>query len=86
MHIGGAFNIPPRASVLPMPETYKVYLLERSNLVVAVHFVVAENEKEAVEAARQLPGSQTREVWYGERRVAIIELVPSDEPKGSLWL
>ena len=69
-----------------MSETYKVYLLERSNLVVAVHFVVAENEEAAVEAARQLPGYQTREVWYGERLVAIIELVPSDEPEASLWL
>ena len=49
-----------------MSETYKVYLLERSNLVVAVHFVVAENDEEAAQAARQLPGSQTREVWYGE--------------------
>ena len=63
-----------------MSDTYKVYLLERSNLVVAVHFVVADNEEDAVEAARQLPGSQNREVWYGERRVAIIELVPSDQP------
>ena len=63
-----------------MSDTYKVYLLERSNLVVAVHFVVADNEEVAVEAAHQLPGSQNREVWYGERRVAIIELVPSDQP------
>ena len=48
-------------------------------MVVAVHFVVAANEEVAVEIARRLPGSQNREVWYGERRVAIIELVPSGE-------
>ena len=48
--------------------------------MVAVHFIVADNEGAAVEAARQLPGFQNREVWYGERRVAIIELMPSDDP------
>lgn len=69
-----------------MSKTYKVYLLEQSNHVVAVHFVVADDDAGAVKAARHLPGLENREVWDGERRVAIIELWPSDAPHASLWL
>ena len=69
-----------------MSKTYKVYLLEQSNHVVAVHFVIAADDAGAVEFARRLPGLENREVWDGERRIAIVELGPSDAPHASLWL
>ena len=62
-----------------MLQTFKVYLLERSNLVVGVQIVAADSDDAAVEAARRLPGIQNREVWCGERRIAFIDLMPIEE-------
>jgi len=70
-----------------MAETYKVYLLERSNHVEEVQFVTADADEAAMEAARKLQGPGKREVWRGERRVGVIDLRQSEESSSAtLWL
>ncbi len=69
-----------------MAETYKVYLLERSNHVVAVQFVTADDDEAAIKAAAKLQSDGKCEIWHGERHVARIDLTSSDEPSAALWL
>ena len=70
-----------------MSETYKVYLLERDTQVVAVQFVTAESDEDAMEAARALKGAKIRDVWQGERHVGDVNFWSKDEaPSASLWL
>ena len=70
-----------------MAETYKVYFVERDAQVSAVQFLTAENDEEALKAARALHGARMRDVWQGERHVGAIDFRPESEiPSASLWL
>jgi hypothetical protein len=69
-----------------MAETYKVCLLARSNHLVAVQFVTADDDEAAIKAARELQNDGKCEIWHGERHVARIDLSTSDEPSAALWL
>lgn len=69
-----------------MPNSYRVYRLDRANHVVEVEWIAAESDEEAIAAARAMKNSGLREVWMGDRLVATIEVNTSDEPSAAFWL
>ena len=69
-----------------MPETYRIYRLDRANHIVEVEWVAASNDREAIAAARAMKNSGSREVWLGDRLVATVHVATSDEPSAAFWL
>ena len=69
-----------------MGQDYKIYRLDRVRQVVEVEWVTAASDREAIAAARVMPGSGRREVWLGDRLVATIEVETTPEPSPSFWL
>lgn len=69
-----------------MPDNYRIYRLDRANHVVEVEWITAQNDEEAVAAARAMRNSGLREVWMGDRLVETIQVTTSDEPSAAFWL
>jgi hypothetical protein len=69
-----------------MPNSYRVYRLDRASHVVEVEWISAESDDEAVAAARAMPGSGKREIWRGERLIAAVEVTAARRRSGAYWL
>lgn len=69
-----------------MPETYRIYRLDRANHVMDVEWVNAADDDAAIAAARAMTHSGLREVWHGERLVASIRVISAEEPSAAFWL
>lgn len=69
-----------------MPNSYRVYRLDRAKHVLDVEWISASTDTDAIAIARAMGGSGRREVWQGERLVAVIEVAPVDEPSAAFWL
>ena len=70
-----------------MPESYRIYRLDRANLVVDVEWLSATSDEDAIAAARAMPSFDRREVWLGQRLVGTIQVAAADEePSAAFWL
>jgi hypothetical protein len=70
-----------------MPESYRIYRLDRTNLVVEVEWLSATSDDDAIAAARAMPNFDRREVWLGQRLVGTIQVAAADEePSAVFWL
>ncbi|HEX6071741.1 MAG TPA: hypothetical protein VFY95_01875 [Sphingomicrobium sp.] len=69
-----------------MPNTYRIYRLDRANHIVDVEWISASDDQEAIAAARGMKNSGRREVWLGDRLVATLLVATSDEPSAAFWL
>jgi hypothetical protein len=69
-----------------MPETYRIYRLDRANHIVEVEWLNAADDEEAIKAARGMKSSGRREIWRGDRLVATVHVAAVDEPSAAFWL
>ena len=69
-----------------MQRAYRIYRLDRTRKVVEVEWLTADSDGDAIAAARTMPSSCRREVWFGERLVATIDVEAADEPSAAFWL
>jgi hypothetical protein len=69
-----------------MPHNYCVYRLDRANQIVEVEWLTANNDEEAVAAARSMKSRGRREVWHDEQLIASIPVAADEEPSDAFWL
>jgi hypothetical protein len=70
-----------------MPNSYRVYRLDQAHHVADVEWVTAENDEQAIAAARAMNTAGRREVWLGDRLVATIHVAAAEEgPRAAYWL
>lgn len=69
-----------------MPDTYRIFRLDRTNHIVEMEWVTAGSDEEALALARAMKVSGRCEVWLGARLVATIHATTGKEPSAAYWL
>jgi hypothetical protein len=68
-------------------QEYKLYFLDRKNVVILAQDFVGRDDLDALDEAERLSKTHTIEVWSGSRKVALVKkgnIPPSDQSSDQL--